>query len=592
MPQSMHGPGSHVAAADQTTDPDGGIGADAEALILSLGVTAGDRLDGRYRLDRVLHTTGPAVTWLAADEKLNRPNRIHLLRSDQPRAEAFMAAARAAAAMADNHFVQVLDAVPDEGLYYVITEWLHDGHTLGEVLSGGPVPVTEAVRITTELARAMTEAHDQGLAHLRLSPKTVLRTDTGEVKILDLCLAAALTGTVSRDPLGTDLTAIGELSYALLTGKRPQQPDPIPPSELRPEVSPQLDEVILRILGDGPAGPQFQTPTEVADALAQLPRPRYEAPLPSTPQTAPLRHQQTTVMPAMPSGTARTTAMPQVAPSYQPAPTSQQRPVGHTAPQRPASYDEDEYRPRGGGSGSGYGGSRGSGNGGGGRNSSTLIGIGGLAAVVAIALLAYTMFSGSGSKGDQKAGATNSSASQTSTTGASQAPPSAGVTAASVSIYDSDDGSEGKGYLVNNQIGDKGWITNQYCGPTPTHSGKPKGTGLIFDLGSAKTISNATVTIGTAGAAMEMWTADSSVTSVPSISAGQPPAGFTKAASADPGSTTVTLKANSPASTRFVLIWFTQPLPAAPNPDMSIPCAKGGTSRYGDSIMSVKFNAS
>ncbi|OLE23367.1 MAG: hypothetical protein AUG49_16210 [Catenulispora sp. 13_1_20CM_3_70_7] len=218
-----------MAAADQTTDPDGGVGAEAEALIRSLGVSAGDRLDGRYRLERVLHLTGPAVTWLAADEKLNRPSRIHLLRSDQPRAEAFMAAARAAAAMADNHFVQVLDAVPDDGLYYVITEWLHDGHTLGEVLAGGPVPVQEAVRITTELARAMAEAHDQGLAHLRLSPKTVLRTDTGEVKILDLCLAAALTGTVSRDPLGTDLSAIGELAYALLTGKRPQA-QPIPPS--------------------------------------------------------------------------------------------------------------------------------------------------------------------------------------------------------------------------------------------------------------------------------------------------------------------------------------------------------------------------
>ena len=591
MPQSMHGPGSHVAAADQTTDPDGGLGADAEALILSLGVTVGDRLDGRYRLDRVLHTTGPAITWLATDEKLNRPNRIHLLRSDQPRAEAFMAAARAAAAMADNHFVQVLDAVPDEGLYYVITEWLHDGHTLGEVLSGGPVPVTEAVRITTELARAITEAHDQGLAHLRLSPKTVLRTDTGEVKILDLCLAAALTGTVSRDPLGTDLSAIGELAYALLTGRRPQQPEPVPPSELRSEVTPQLDDVILRILGDGPAGPQFQTPVEVADALAQLPRPRYEAPLPSTPQTAPLRHQQTTVMPALPAGAARTTAMPQVAPSYQP---TSPRPTAHGgAPARPSSYDEDEYRPRGGGSGAGHGGSRGSdhGGGGGGRNSSALIGIGGLAAVVAIALLAYTMFNGSSSKGNQNAGNTSTSNSQTSTTGSSQAPASSDITAASVSIYNSDPTSS-EGQLLNNQIGDKGWVTNQYCGDEATFNGNPKGTGLIFDLGSVKTISNATVTIGTAGAAMEMWTANSSVTAVPAVAGGQPPTGFTKSASADPGSTTVALKAGSPVSTRFVLIWFTKPLPAVPNPNPQITCAHGSSSRYGDSIMSVKFNAS
>ncbi|MEY9927177.1 hypothetical protein ABH926_001802 [Catenulispora sp. GP43] len=591
MPQSMHGPGSHVAA-DQTTDPDGGVGADAEALILSLGVTVGDRLDGRYRLERVLHTTGPAITWLAADEKLNRPNRIHLLRSDQPRAEAFMAAARAAAAMADNHFVQVLDAVPDDGLYYVITEWLHDGHTLGEVLSGGPVPVTEAVRITTELARAMTEAHEQGLAHLRLSPKTVLRTDTGEVKILDLCLAAALTGTVSRDPMGTDLGAIGELAYALLTGKRPQQPDPVPPSELRSEVSPQLDEVILRILGDGPAGPQFQTPTEVADALAQLPRPRYEAPLPSTPQTAPLRHQQTTVMPAMPAGATRTTAMPQVAPSYQPAPP---RPAshgsGHGGSQRPSSYDEDEYRPRGGGSGGGYGGSRGSG-GDGGRNSSTLIIVGAVAAVVAVALLAYTMFSGSGSKGNQNAGNTNSTSAPPSTGGSSQAPADANITPAAVSVYDEDDGSEGKGYLTGNQIGDKGWVTNQYCQAYATHSGSQKSTGLIFDLGSAKSVSNATVTIGTAGAAMEMWAADPSVTAAPSVVGGQPPADFKKIASADPGSTTVTLKASAPANTRFVLIWFTKPLPAVPTPDKTIHCAHDDGNRYGDSIVSVKFNAS
>jgi hypothetical protein len=573
-----------VAAADQTTDQDGGVGADAEALILSLGVTVGDRLDGRYRLERVLHTTGPAVTWLAADEKLNRPNRIHLLRSDQPRAEAFMAAARAAAAMADNHFVQVLDAVPDDGLYYVITEWLHDGHTLGEVLSGGPVPVTEAVRITTELARAMTEAHDQGLAHLRLSPKTVLRTDTGEVKILDLCLAAALTGTVSRDPLATDLTAIGELSYALLTGKRPQ-PDPVPPSELRPEISPQLDEVVLRILGDGASGPQFQTPTEVAEALAKLPRPRYEAPLPSTPQTAPLRHQQTTVMPA--ATAAATTAMPQVAPSYQTAP---QRPVGHGAPARPSSYGQDDYRPRGGGSG-GHGGSRGASAGDGGRNSSALIGIGGLAAVVAVALLAYTMFSGGGGKSGANAGSPSSS-SQATSASSSAAPATADIAYTSASIYDSDDGTEGKDYIANGQISSKGWSTRQYCQNYATHSGNPKNTGLIFDLGSAKTIANATVTIGTQGAGMEMWAADSSVTAAPAPVAGQPPAGFKQVATASADSTTVTLKADSPVSTRFVLIWFTKPLPATPTPDKSIHCAKDDGNRYGDSIMSVKFNAS
>ena len=583
MPQSMHGPGSHVAAADQTTDPDGGIGADAEALILSLGVTVGDRLDGRYRLERVLHTTGPAITWLAADEKLNRPNRIHLLRSDQPRAEAFMAAARAAAAMADNHFVQVLDAVPDDGLYYVITEWLHDGHTLGEVLSGGPVPVTEAVRITTELARAMTEAHDQGLAHLRLSPKTVLRTDTGEVKILDLCLAAALTGTVSRDPMGTDLTAIGELSYALLTGKRPQQPDPVPPSDLRPEVSPQLDEVILRILGDGPAGPQFQTPTEVADALAQLPRPRYEAPLPSTPQTAPLRHQQTTVMPAMTGDTARTTAMPQVAPSYQPAPP---RPAAQRPAQRPSAYDDDEYRPRGGGSGGGYGGSRGSGSGGG-RNSSTLIVVGAIAAVAAVALLGYTMFSGSGNKNNANAGSTSSSSAPASATSSASTNPGAGLTVAKAMAYTSKPGdTPDPGDPVTNAYDGNPstqWTTASYQASKIFRNG----SGIVFDLGSVQTVKSVDVTLAAPGATVQMFAADASATDFPTVKDGlkgdSVPDGYKQTASQDASSTTFTLTPQSPMKTRFILVWFTQV------PQWSdTHCGKATC--YGDGFAEVKFN--
>ncbi|GAA1958847.1 protein kinase [Catenulispora subtropica] len=574
-----------MAAADQTTDPDGGVGADAEALIRSLGVSVGDRLDGRYRLERVLHTTGPAVTWLAADEKLNRPSRIHLLRSDQPRAEAFMAAARAAAAMADNHFVQVLDAVPDDGLYYVITEWLHDGHTLGEVLSGGPVPIHEAVRITTELARAMTEAHDQGLAHLRLSPKTVLRTDTGEVKILDLCLAAALTGTVSRDPLGTDLTAIGELAYALLTGKRPQ-PQPLPPSELRPEVTPQLDEVVLRILGDETAGPAFQTPTEVADALAQLPRPRYEAPLPSTPQTAPLRHQQTTVMPAAPAlrqaQTAALPTMPPAAPSYQTAP---QRPVAHGGQgghgahggtRRPA-YDDDRP-PRG---------SRSSG-GSGGRSSSMMIIIGVVAVVAAISLLAYSMFSGSKGKGGPNAGGATGSSTHVSTSesASASAAPGAGLPVSKAMAYTSKPGDNADATVGNAYDGNPStaWNSASYQDAKIFRHG----SGVIFDLGSVQTVKSVDVTLTAPGATVQMFAAAESVTDFPAVKDGSKgdstPDGFTQTGSQDAAPATFTLTPSSPMKTRFVLVWFTQV------PQWGDTHCGGKGTCFGDGIAEVKFN--
>ncbi|NUP53255.1 MAG: protein kinase [Catenulispora sp.] len=578
-----------MAAADQTTDPDGGVGADAEALIRSLGVSAGDRLDGRYRLERVLHTTGPAVTWLAADEKLNRPSRIHLLRSDQPRAEAFMAAARAAAAMADNHFVQVLDAVPDDGRYYVITEWLHDGHTLGEVLSGGPLPIHEAVRITSELARAMTEAHDQGLAHLRLSPKTVLRTDTGEVKILDLCLAAALTGTVSRDPLGTDLTAIGELAYAMLTGKRPQ-PRPAPPSDLRPEVSPQLDEVVLRILGDESAGPAFQTPTEVADALAQLPRPRFEAPLPSTPQTAPLRHQQTTVMPAAaataalgpvasgPAPVRPTTAMPQVAASYQAAPPRPAAHGGHGGTRRPSGYDDD-YQPRanrGGGSGAGSG-----------RGSSTMIIVGVIAAVVAISLLAYSMFGSDKGKGGPNGAGTSSTSSHPSSADSSTtaAAAGAGLPISKAMAYTSKpgDNADPKVSLAYDGDPNTAWDSASYQDSKIFRHG----SGIIFDLGSVQTVKSVDITLKAPGATVQMFAAGDSVTDFPTVKDGSKgdstPDGFTQTGAQDAAPATFTLTPSSPMKTRFVLVWFTQVPQWA-----DTHCGKGTC--YGDSFAEVKFN--
>ena len=567
MPQSMHGPGSHVAPADQTTDPTGGPGggdiADAEALARALGVSAGDKLDGRYRLDRVLHLTGPALTWLATDEKLNRASRIHLLRSNEPRAQAFMEAARAAAAMPDNHFVQVLDAVPDEGVYYVITEWLHDGRTLSEVLAAGPVPVTEAIRITSELARAMAEAHESGLAHLRLSPKTVLRTDTGEVKILDLCLAAALTGTVSRDPLGTDLTAIGELAYAMLTGKRPGS-EPTPPSELRPEVPPQLDEVVLRTLGDPSAGEPYQSPVDVIEALAKLPRPRYEEPLRSTPQTAPLRHAQTTVMPAS-----------NHAPAYE---TSQMRAEPRTAVthhggshggggHRPAAFSRDD----------GFAGA---------NSKNMKIGIGAVAAVAAVALLAWQLMGSGGGKGAAAGASGGSSAAQSQSSNTTPSAVGGPIVIAAASVYDADDGTEGKGGVTTLNTGTGKWSTQSYCQGQPTYNGgKPKaGTGVVFDLGASKQITSATVGVLTAGANVEMWTGDAAPANKP----GSAPDGFKKVASAT-AATSFDLKPDAPVTARYVLIWFIS-LPAEPTTNAAIKCAHSDGHTYGDSILSVKFN--
>ena len=191
------------------------------------------------------------------------------------------------------------------------------------------------------------------------------------------------------------------------------------------------------------------------------------------------------------------------------------------------------------------------------------IGVGAVAAVAAIAIAAYFAMSGGN---DSKGGTATGSTSSSSTHASSSSPASAGtpVSYSSVAIYDGNDRSEGQSGLVNGQIGSHGWSTHQYCQPYATYdNGKTKvGTGLIFDLGGAKQISAANVTVKTGGATVEMWVADSSVTSPPDINPGQPPLGFTKIATQTSDDTAVVLKADKAVTSQYVLIWFTKPLPA------------------------------
>jgi hypothetical protein len=158
-----------------------------------------------------------------------------------------------------------------------------------------------------------------------------------------------------------------------------------------------------------------------------------------------------------------------------------------------------------------------------------------------------------------------------------------------VAVYDSDDGSEGLALAAKVLTGTGQWETRQYCQTFATYRGLQKSTGLVFDLGAATRIAGATVSIGLPGADMEMWTADTSVTGMPDVRPGQPPAGFTKQASVNAATSTVVFTADHPITTRFVLVWFTHRLPAVPNPDRSIHCLHDDGNLYGDTITKAVF---
>ncbi|GAA4657908.1 protein kinase family protein [Streptomyces chumphonensis] len=258
---------------------------------------SGHKLAKRYRLEECVTRLDGFSSWRAVDEKLRRAVGVHVLPADHRRVRPVLAAARSAALLGDPRFVQVLDAVEDGELVYVVHEWLPDATPLTALLAAGPLPAHEAYELVRHLAGALAAAHREGLAHLRLTPGAVLRTVTGQYRIRGLAVNAALRGISSDTPQRSDTEAVGALLYAALTRLWPYEEDAyglsaatqlaggtlMPPDQVRAGVHRGLSELAMRALvNDGATAasenPPCTTPEELVAAVAELPRIRPPEP--------------------------------------------------------------------------------------------------------------------------------------------------------------------------------------------------------------------------------------------------------------------------------------------------------------------------
>jgi hypothetical protein len=268
---------------------------------------SGHKLARRYRLEECVTRLDGFSSWRAVDEKLRRAVGVHVLPADHTRARAVLAAARSSALLGDPRFVQVLDAVEENDLVYVVHEWLPDATELTTLLSAGPLEPHDAYQLVSQVASAMAAAHREGLAHLRLNPNAVLRTSTGQWRIRGLAVNAALRGISSETPQRADTEAIGALLYAALTQRWPYENDAyglsglpkdvglIAPDQVRAGVHRGLSELAMRALvNDGATASRHEsactTPEELVKAIGEMPRIRPPEPA----FTAPPEYQRTT----------------------------------------------------------------------------------------------------------------------------------------------------------------------------------------------------------------------------------------------------------------------------------------------------------
>ncbi len=199
---------------------------------------------GRYELLREAGRGGFGVVWEARDRDLGRTVAFKALRArgEAGREKRLLAEAEVAARLSHPNIVTVLDVGRSDQGVYLIQEFLA-GHSLAHRLEGGALPLREALQIGVALARGLAHAHAHGVVHRDLKPENVQLCDDGQVKLLDLGMAAALGrrklegGTPAfmapeqadgaPEDERTDVYALGALLFKMLTGAAPVEVDPL-----------------------------------------------------------------------------------------------------------------------------------------------------------------------------------------------------------------------------------------------------------------------------------------------------------------------------------------------------------------------------
>lgn len=199
---------------------------------MATSTRSGDVLAGRYRLIDLLSESGGGRFWRARDAILERYVALHVINVDDPRAPGLVEAARTSAGVLDPRILRVLDAQQEDGRCFVVNEW-GTGISLDVLVThAGPLGPRRAAWLVADVAGAIARAHAAGVTHGRLNPENVLIDRYGSVRIIGMCVDAALHGLPPGDVQG-DLEDLGGLLYCSLAGLWPGPSGSIVPAAPR-----------------------------------------------------------------------------------------------------------------------------------------------------------------------------------------------------------------------------------------------------------------------------------------------------------------------------------------------------------------------
>jgi serine/threonine-protein kinase len=259
---------------------------------------------GQYQLIAIIRRGGMATVYKAYQPILDRHVAVKVLHNrDSQFAVRFKREARAIAQLQHHNILPIYDYGEQDGLLYLVLQYIENGTTLGDIL-GRPIEPVAALRLTARLLDALAYAHQRGIIHRDIKPANILMpsptwpmlADFGIAKLLNddlrLTQAGMIVGTAAYmapeqaegRPIDsrTDLYAVGVVLYEMLTGRVPfdattpvavlmkhaYEPPP-PPRSLNPDLPPAAEAVLLRALAKDPDA-RYQSAAEMGLAVERV----------------------------------------------------------------------------------------------------------------------------------------------------------------------------------------------------------------------------------------------------------------------------------------------------------------------------------
>ena len=305
-------------------------------------------LAGRYQVGEIIGRGGMADVFEGVDLRLGRKIAIKLLKSDLANDENFESRfaqeAQASAKMAHPTIVRIYDAGEETSTDsngnqrktpFIVMEYVR-GKLLRDLMHERKLTLAEAVGYAKQVLTALEYSHKAGIIHRDIKASNIMVTEEGQVKVMDFGIARAISDSSATQAhtsgivgtaqyfspeqargeavdARTDLYSTGVLLYEMLAGRPPFKGDTavsvayqhvsekvVLPSEHNPELTPELDQVVLNALAKD-REERFQTAEEFREHLLAAANGQALTKKPAKTKPVPVAPQPTEVLQAAPT---------------------------------------------------------------------------------------------------------------------------------------------------------------------------------------------------------------------------------------------------------------------------------------------------